>query len=215
MTSRIRSVAALALAALLLTPAASFAGPPLICFPFDIGAEAPLPWAGGTNWNAPDPRYDVRRLTGDTIRALGAKTPVLVRMETLRRATIYASHDPKTANELLAAILARAASAMTAATPDPFAIFDAGYLIESYKQAAHMFKDGLLMDASPRWTMRNDPAGDGYQLVRRALQLTNGHPDMEFAASLMRQGAEAAGHRQRAMAGVNKSPLLARNIHNR
>lgn len=205
-----------AFAALLAAPAVSQAGPPLICLPFDIGAETSLPWAGGSSWNSPDTRYDVTRLTADTMRELSRPVPVVVRMETLRRATIYAARDPRVANELLATLMTRAAVSMARREPDAVAIFDAGYLIETFRQADHLFNEGRSAPAgTSRWWLRGEAADDGYQLVRRALLLTNGDPDMEFAASLMRQGAEADGHRRRAQAGVARSPLLARNLANR
>ena len=67
------------------------AGPPLICHPFEIGTAASLPFGAGRNWNSPLSTYDVNRLTADTLRLLNPETPMLVRMETLRRATIYAA----------------------------------------------------------------------------------------------------------------------------
>ena len=39
----------LLLAAVLLVPATSIAGPPLLCHPFDTGGAASLPWGDG--WN--------------------------------------------------------------------------------------------------------------------------------------------------------------------
>ena len=69
------------------------AGPPLICHPFDAGSAALLPWGPGQGWNAPDRAYDVQRLPADTLRLLTPTTPVLARMEIMRRATIYASQN--------------------------------------------------------------------------------------------------------------------------
>ena len=51
-------------------------------------------------------------------------------MENLRRATIYAMRDPVVAEQLLKALMARALST----TNDGRAWFDAGYLIEAYRQ---------------------------------------------------------------------------------
>ena len=47
---------ALLAAALLFSPAA-FAGPPLLCHPFDTGGAASLPW--GKGWNVPDRRLSL------------------------------------------------------------------------------------------------------------------------------------------------------------
>ena len=51
-------------------PRTSEAGPPLICHPFATGTESVLPWGTGPGWNTPDRRYDVQRLTADTLRLL-------------------------------------------------------------------------------------------------------------------------------------------------
>ena len=79
------------LAAALLFSSAALAGPPLLCHPFDTAGAASLPWGGG--WNRIDTRYDTARLSADTLRLLATDTPVIARMETLRRAAIYASAD--------------------------------------------------------------------------------------------------------------------------
>ena len=65
------------------------AGPPLICWPFEIGDARTLPWRGST-WSEANPDYDLRKLPGDTLALLTPSTPIIVRMETLRRATVYA-----------------------------------------------------------------------------------------------------------------------------
>src|SRR5262245_10206246 len=109
------------------------AGPPLICHPFDAGSAKLLPWGPGPNWNSPDRSYDVQQLTADTLRLLTPATPVLARMEIMRRATIYAGHDRKVAGALLKAVLDRA-NATPQDSRDPMPWFDAGYLIETYRQ---------------------------------------------------------------------------------
>ena len=81
---RLRS---LALAALLVALPA-WAGPPLLCHPFDTAGAPSLPW--GQGWNQVDRRYDTARLAADTLRLLGPKTPVLARMETLHPGSLRA-----------------------------------------------------------------------------------------------------------------------------
>lgn len=185
------------LVVLLSAARAAEAGPPLICHPFDAGASPVLPWANGTGWRTPDPSYNVQGLTADTLRLLNATAPVLARMENMRRATIYVLHNARIASELLAAVLAR-----TAQTPnDPLAWFDAGYLVESYRQAEHIGERTLLSKDV-----------DGYQYVRKALELAGSNPEMDFAASLMKAGAIAAEHRRRAQAGAAPGSLLAKNL---
>src|SRR5580765_1942288 len=91
----------LAASLVLATPA--LAGPPLLCFPFETGGAKTLPMKGG-DWKSVDPKYDVSHLTADTLALLTPAAPVVARMETIRRATIYASTHPQIANDLLAAL---------------------------------------------------------------------------------------------------------------
>src|SRR5881409_2568853 len=145
------------------------AGPPLICHTIEIGQSKSLPWISH-NWNlSGGETYDTKNLVLDTLEILAPDTPVLVRMETLRRATLYARKDPIAAKELLARLHARATSAESSGRPDALAWFDVGYLAETYKQwigqnLPHM-TDGMRIDANPA-------AGvDGYALVKKALAL--------------------------------------------
>ncbi len=179
------------------------AGPPLICHPFEAGSAPLLPWGPGTSWNSPDRKYDVQRLTADTLQLLTPTTPVLARMEIMRRATIYAGQDKKVAAALLKAVLDRA-KALPQDSRDSMTWFDAGYLVESYRQNEHTAGFNMLASLS------GNP--DGYANVRKAIQLAGQNAEMEFAASLMQQGAVAAEHRRRAIAGAPEGSLLARNI---
>ena len=188
-------VATFAAAALIALPSAALAGPPLICHPFQTAGSELLPWAAGSGWNNPDPRYNLQRLQGDLLKLLGPDAPVLSRMENMRRAAIYAARDRQVAEQLLQTLLARAAAPGAPAA----ALFDAGYLIESYKQAAHLY----------RWAA---PTTDGYSMVVRAIAASGGSAEMEFAASLMTQGAQADAHLRRARAAAGAQPLLAQNI---
>jgi hypothetical protein len=180
---------------LVALPAIAEAGPPLICHPFQTSGADLLPWGAGPSWNDPDSRYDVRRLTADVLRLLTTDAPVLARMENMRRASIYAAKDKRVADELLQALLARAAAPSAGGD----ALFDAGYLVESYKQAVHLHN-------------RAAPSEDGYGMVVRAISARGGNAEMEFAASLMTQGATANAHLRRAKAAAAAESLLARNI---
>jgi hypothetical protein len=208
------SLAALTTAALLAAAVPAAAGPPLICHPFQTGGTPSLPWGTGPGWNTPDPNYDVRRLPADVTRLLAEQKGVIPRMETLRRATIYAARDPRVAYELLAQVLGRALGGAAVGRPDDLAWFDAGYLVESYKQATHIYRWDML-NAQDRagWTLREQLDGlDGYPWVRRALELSNGNPDMEFAASLMKTGTVSERHRRNAAARAKPGSLLARTL---
>ena len=205
-----RTLAALGL--LLTLASAAEAGPPLICHAFDAGTSPLLPWGQGQGWDTPDRSYDVERLTADTLRLLSVDAPILARMENLRRATIYAARDRKVAATLMAAIMGRAEAGN--GSRDALAWFDAGYLVESYRQASHIYKWDMLNPAErTKWTLRAEPIGtDGYALVRKAIAMTGTSPEMEFAASLMKNGDVAAEHRRRATAGAKAGSLLAKNL---
>jgi len=127
--------------------------------------------------------------------------PVLARMETLRRATVYAMKNPRIAQELLARLMARAQQAEAAGKPDAMALFDAGYLVEAYKQADWAFK-------------RNNPAKalDGYSMVLKAIRLQGEDPTMEFAAALISVEPQRHAHVQKALAGADEGTLLAKNL---
>jgi hypothetical protein len=166
-------IAVTALVAVLLSRSA-LAGPPLLCFPFDIGTARSLPMGHG-NWHDTDPKYDVSHLVPDTLALLTPATPVLVRMETLRRATLYAAAQPKLATALLAELQTRAAAPQPAGAA--LAMFDFGYLVESYKEAKYLFAEPL--PAIDRI--------DGYQLVLQAHALHN-DAAMQQAARLIADG---------------------------
>lgn len=197
---------ALTAAALIALATPALAGPPLICHPFETGSAALLPWTKNTvNWNAPDPSYDRVRLTTDTMRLLTSDAPILARMENLRRATIYAARDTAVARQLLAAMLGRALTSPTAAS-----YFDAAYLIEAYRQGSYGYGTPQARDS---WTLEPPPAGlDGYVLMKKAIALAGSTAEMEFAASLMTQGAVSSAHRARAAAAAVPNSLIARNL---
>ena len=191
----------------------AWAGPPLICHPFDAGSNALLPWGSAPGWKAPDSSYDLQRLTADTLRLLTPATPVIARMEIMRRATIYAGQNPKVAATLLKAVVDRA-KATPAGSKDPMPWFDAGYLIETYRQGEGSAGHNMLANSETVLSEFLDgPRGaEGYTLVLKALKLAGQNAEMEFAASLMTRNAAATEHRRRAAAGAAKDSLLAKNL---
>src|SRR6266567_3866690 len=206
------------IAALLCLAPVAHAGPPLICHTIEIGQAKSLPWVSHS-WNlSGGETYDTKNLVRDTLEILAPDTPVLVRMETLRRATLYARKDPVAAKELLARLHARATSAESSGHPDALAWFDAGYLAETYKQ---WIGQPWMRDSKEE---QNPAAGvDGYALVKKALALRgpsqNGDDaQMEFAAALITLSGPANEHHQhaqRAIAGAKTDPLLAQNLASR
>ena len=175
MTRRIRPVViACAALVLVLVSRQATAGPPLLCFPFDIGSARSLPMGRG-NWQETDPAYDVSHLVADALGLLTAGTPVVVRMETLRRATLYGAAHPKLAAALFDELQARAAAPQPALAA--LAVFDFGYLVETYKEAKYLFRQPLA--AIDRV--------DGYQLVLEAHALQH-DAAMQQAAKLIADG---------------------------
>ena len=180
----------------------ALAGPPLLCHVLNIGNAKTLPWVD-LNYQKGSNGYDLKNLTSDTLAILDSHAPVLVRMETLRRAALYARQDDYAAKELLTRLHARAANSDAAGHPNADAWFDLGYLAEAYKQ----------------WWGKNEPSPangvDGYAMVKRAISLRGHDPEMEFGAALITLSGPAAEHRdhvQKALAGAKSDRLLAQNV---
>ena len=180
----------------------AMAGPPLICHVIQIGDAKSLPWVD-LNYQKQSGGYDLKNLTPDTLAILQSDAPVLVRMETLRRATIYARQDPQVAKELLTRLRARAADSDLAGRTDPLAWFDVGYLAAAYNE---WFETGA----------KNPANGlDGYAWVEKALRLRGPDPQMEFAAALITIMVPKREHTQyvkKAWAGSKGDALLAQNM---
>jgi hypothetical protein len=169
----------------LLITIPAWAGPPLICQKFDIGSARSLPWKAGPDWHGADPAYNLANLPDDTLSLLTPGTPVRVRMETLRRAGIYSAKDTRLAGELTGRLLARALDSEANGKSDPLAWFDAGYFVETIRQATFAYRYNML-DPTERaaWQLRGDtPRLDGYPWVQKAIRL--GGVDMDYALSLM------------------------------
>jgi hypothetical protein len=150
--------------------------------------------------------YDSSSLAQDTLAILDSGAPVIVRMETLRRATLYSRKDPRSAKELLTKLYQRATASESTGRPNALAWFDVGYLAESYHQ--WFYKDP-------------DPAVglDGYSMVVKAIALSGGKdPAMEFAAAMIAlegsHQSDRPAHAAKAIAGAKGNALLARNLSN-
>jgi hypothetical protein len=192
-----------AIATFFVLASAAVAGPPLICHAFDIGNAKSLPWISH-DWNLSGvENYDTHHLANDTLAILNGSQVPLVHMETLRRATLYARKDPVAAKQLLLQLVARAKSSEASPAPDAFALFDAAYLTEAYKQwlgeKGENFANGL----------------DGFSWIKHAMQLRPSDPQMAFAAALITLRGPESEHRayaQMATAGANNDELLKRNL---
>jgi hypothetical protein len=198
----VHRVAVTLLLALFLFASSALAGPPLICHSFDIGDAKSLPWISH-DWNLSGTEsYDTKNLAADTIAILDSNPVVLVHMETLRRATLYARKDPFAAKQLFTKLVARADS-LTNTPAAALASFDLGYLAEAYKQ----------------WMGKDEPnpaqGFDGYALVKKALQFRGNDPQLDFAAALITLNGPAGEHQdfaQKAIAGAKTDALLQRNL---
>lgn len=192
----------------------AFAGPPLLCHPFDIDGARSLPWDGSTSWFAGRADYDLSRLVADTEALLVPSTPVIVRMETLRRAAIYASRDQKIASKLLSRLVDRARDGDRQGKGDALAYMDAGYITEALRQVGMLERMAEFRTiASAMRELVGD--SDGYALAQKSVSLRPGDPSLEFAAALIASQSHRTAylaHAERARAGARQDALLARNL---
>ncbi len=198
----------------LLLPLQTFAGRFLVGKVYDIGDAKSLPWAGH-DWFTPQTNYDLNRLVDDTLALLTPQTPVIVRMETMRRAVLYgeagkvkreinyAPRNDKVTALLLEKLMARVSAAESNGKPDALALFDAGFFLASWRYCYEYEGKSL-------------PAINGYEMMKQASALRNTDAAMEFAAALVAGfGADKSAyqqHLQKAVAGANQDPLLTRNL---
>jgi hypothetical protein len=214
MISRVRCITTALVLAFITFARPALAGPPLLCHPFDIGTATSLPWSGAAAWFDGRADYDLSNLVDDTEALLTPSTPVIVRMETLRRASIYASHDPWIASRLLERLTAKAQASKAAGRPDALALLDAAYATEALRELTMVggvpgFKDRI---DGIKEVISN---ADGWQYMKASLAARPDDPALEFAAALIaadKDRAASRGHAQRARDGAGKDALLARNL---
>ncbi len=189
------------LTAILGLAAAAVAGPPLICERIEIGSAKSLPWRQVNGWDGSDKSYDVSKLTGDVMALLTPSMPVTVRMETLRRAAIYAARHEDLAEQITARLLARVADSMAAGKTDANAWFDAGYYVEALRQVTFIYRHDMLSPAErAQWKLRGEKQGlDGRPWVEKAIQL--GGQGMDPAIAKIEGYREADLKHRKQMAG--------------
>jgi hypothetical protein len=210
MTQPKRILTVLALVLAVATPA--LAGPPLLCHPFDIGSARSLPWDGRAGWAQGRADYPIKELVADTEAILQPATPVIVRMETLRRAAIYASQDPAVAAALVDRLSAKA---RVSAPGDALAALDAAYLIEALHQVTMTGPNGEFRDRIAGVT-RVIAEHEAAPLVAQAVQARPSDPAVAFAAAMITMGRDKQAygvHATRARAGAAQDALLARNLN--
>lgn len=201
-----RSLLAALFSIVLFAPTLAFGGPPLICHPYEIGAAKSLP--GGNDGHGVTQSYDRRNLVAETLDLLTPTTPIIVRMETLRRATLYATSNmrgwgkkegyPAEDRALATGLLEKLRERSQAASSGnrALALFDLGFYSETLKQTG--------MDSTL----------EGYPLLVKAAELRPGDAEIEFALALASTGQrpQQTGHLARARAAAAQNTLLTANL---
>ena len=203
-------VASLALVLLSLAIPA-VAGPPFVCHAFEIGSATSLPWKTG-DWLGTRNDYDITRVVADTEALLTPAMPTLVRMETLRRAVLYASRDRALAKQLIVALVARVHAADQAGRMEALALFDAGYAIEAMHEIEEMSR--YASDLADRGQML---AGltqslDGPSLLMKSAALRTDDASIAFALALISKTEDKQPHLLKARAAAKQDQLLASNM---
>jgi hypothetical protein len=203
-------LAAFAFLLSLATPA--LAGPPFICHEFEIGGVSSLPWIKG-DWLGLNKDYDITRVVADTDALLTASMPTLARMETLRRAVMYASRDRALAERLVAAFTARVHAADKAGRTDALALFDAGYVLEAMSEiemlGRHMGNDLASRGRTLAGMTRPE---EGQALILKSAALRGDDAGIAFALALIERSENKQPHLLRARAGAKQDRLLATNM---
>ncbi len=190
-------------------------GTPLLCQEFAVGEAHSLPWGDDMQGRAD---YDRTHLVADTARILKTEPDALVRMETLRRAALYAGDDRALAWELVGRAGLAVLEQSSTAAPEALAWLDLGFLTACLEQtgADLGFRPGVAQGQQ------------GYAYLLHALERarTEGCSQtaaIEFAAALVvhpltRRGPTAEDvqrydqHLERARAGAAPGSLLERNL---
>jgi hypothetical protein len=180
-------------AAIALFANSAIAGLPMTCQQFEIGNAPSLPWGSG---NRTVDSYDISHLATDTLALLTPDTPVIVRMETLRRSVFYSGEKAGIARQLSDLLVERA----NKPGADPLAAFDAGYFIETMHQYAHDKSDPL-------------KGMDGYALAKKSLSSARDVAAVEYGLALMQaMKSWPNDHYRNAVRGAKEGSLLAINL---
>jgi hypothetical protein len=178
------------------------AGPPLICFPYQTGGAKSLPW--GKDAFEKSSGYSKSGLVKDTLELLKTERSTLARMETLRRAAIYAQGDKQLSTELLAKLGWIALDMEAAGKPSAEAWFNAGFLAACFEQL------GTDID----WNPGVAEGVKGYAWIQKALFISPDDPEIHFAAALTTHGHDKVykDHVRKAVAGAKPGSNLAKSI---
>jgi len=206
--------AALALLIALGFSTTAFAGPLLVCHGYDIGDARSLPWSEDYVWSSSKPAYDLTRLVGETDALLTPAAPIVVRMETLRRAALYASHDRAIAIQLRDRLLARVEASRQDGQASTVALVDAAYLLATFHQIALMAPDADFRARAANVSGLTNRE-NAQMLIEQAVRQQPENPAIEFAAALVTFGWNQPAyarfaHDTRMTAG--RDALVAKNV---
>jgi len=193
----------------LAVAAPALAGPPFLCHPFDIGSARSLPWSGGNDWMTGNAGYDITNVVADTEAILTDSTAVPVRMETLRRASLYASRNRVVAEHLLAMVMTRAEQPGSGA----LALFDAGYVLEAFDEIEALAAYEKQFATQARELGAVARSHDAQAFLHRSQLLRPDEGAIDFALALMmRPSATRAEHVRKAQSAAQRDALLASNL---
>jgi hypothetical protein len=201
------ATAALAMLALAVP---AVAGPPFTCHVFDIGSAKSLPWGAAGNWLGMRDDYDFHHVVADTEALLTPSTPTLVRMETLRRASLYASRDRALAEQLIAAMMSRVHNADPAG--QAIALFDAGYVVEALSEIEQFGNHMKQLAGSERVLAGLTRSLDARPMIEKSAALRPGDASIEFALGLLSRSPESEAHFSKARIAARQDALLASNL---
>jgi len=167
----------------------AFAGPPLLCHQIQIADAKSLPW--GKDTFDKSAKYDAKNVVDDTLELLTPELPVLGRMETLRRATLYIERDVSKADRLLGALLTRTLDAEVVMDPKTLALryFDAGYLAATFQQSGVHTSFGPVANGN-----KLHAEMPGYPWLVRAWKLSESNSDMALAIALVTADTRMSEH---------------------
>jgi hypothetical protein len=189
----------------------ALAGPPFVCHPFAIGSAASLPWTGSEFLGMRDD-YDITRVVSDTEALLTPALPTLARMETLRRAVLYASRDRATAERLVAALTARMHSADAAGNGGALALFDVGYVLEAMSEIETLGHHMRGLESRGEALKGMTRPDEGKALVLESAALRADDAGIAFALALISREQDRQPHLVKARAAAKHDRLLAANM---
>jgi hypothetical protein len=207
-----KALIASAVVAVLAFAMPALAGPPFICHPFDIGEAKSLPWGALNNYLAMRDDYDFHNVVADTEKLLTPSMPTIVRMETLRRAAVYASRDRAVARQLLGFVMGRAKSLTEPGSREAVAWFDAGYVIEALSELEQVGHYEKQMRGLETVLAGLTAPFNGRALIEKSAALRPDDASIEFALGLLSRSPENETHYRKARAAAQQDALLANNL---